>query len=137
MAEQAGARRLLEPLTREPFTGQLPRMQLVWADQGYTGELGEWVTETLGWRLEVVARPSQKEHHDWPRMVATAKARLAAGASVAEAWAGLRPRAGDRDPAPPVGGGADVRLAGRRGGAALARTTSTCPRAARRWCTWR
>jgi putative transposase len=83
VAEQAGARQLLEPLK-----GTLPRMQLVWADQGYTGDLGEWVTETLGWRLEIVERTTQKEHH--AQIVATAKSRLAAGATVLEAWAGLK-----------------------------------------------
>jgi transposase len=83
VAEQAGARLLLEPLK-----GALPRMQLVWADQGYTGDLSEWVTDKLGWRLEVVERTTQKEHH--AQVVATAKARLAAGATVFEAWSGLK-----------------------------------------------
>jgi putative transposase len=33
---------------------ELPRVELVWADQGYTGAFAEWLRETRGWRLEVV-----------------------------------------------------------------------------------
>ena len=62
-------------------------MQLVWADQGYTGDLGEWVQENLGWRLEVVRRPTQEEHQE--KMWATARERQKAGATVVELYAGL------------------------------------------------
>lgn len=63
-------------------------MQLIWSDQGYVGELGEWIQEKLGWRLEIVERTSQKEHH--AQMVAIAKERQKAGATVFEMWSGLK-----------------------------------------------
>lgn len=31
-----------------------PRLTHVWVDAGYRGRFVEWVTETLGWRVEVV-----------------------------------------------------------------------------------
>jgi putative transposase len=62
-------------------------MQLVWADQGYTPDLGDWMQEKLGWRLEIVKRSTQQEHQDKMRTIA--KERQKAGASVVEMWAGL------------------------------------------------
>jgi putative transposase len=82
LREQTGARQLLSPLA-----GEFPRMQLVWADQGYTPDLNEWMQEKLGWRLEIVKRSTQQEHHD--KIRAIAKERQKAGASVVEMWAGL------------------------------------------------
>jgi putative transposase len=41
----AGACQLLEPVS-----SQLPRLQIVWADQGYSGEFQSWMQERLGWR---------------------------------------------------------------------------------------
>ena len=32
-------------------------MQLVWADQGYTGAFAAWLRESRGWRLDVVRHP--------------------------------------------------------------------------------
>src|SRR5579859_587914 len=37
--------------------GQLPRLQLIWADTGYAGKFETWVQETLGVRLEIVKHP--------------------------------------------------------------------------------
>ena len=51
--DRAGARRLVE--TARP--GELPRLQLVWADQGYTGAFAEWLRAARGWRLGVVRHP--------------------------------------------------------------------------------
>lgn len=34
----------------------LPRLQLVWADGGYSGKLVDWVKRTLSWTLEIVKR---------------------------------------------------------------------------------
>jgi putative transposase len=82
LREQTGARQLLSPLA-----GQFPRMQLVWADQGYTADLNDWMQENLGWRLEIVRRSTQQEHQDKIRGIA--KERQRAGASVVEMWAGL------------------------------------------------
>jgi transposase len=82
LREQTGARQLLNPLV-----GRFLRMQLVWADQGYTGDLDRWMEEKLGWRLEIVKRTSKQEH--WEKVQALAKERRKAGASVFAMWAGL------------------------------------------------
>lgn len=39
------------------LSGQLPRLQLIWADTGYTGKFETWVQETLNVRLEIVKHP--------------------------------------------------------------------------------
>lgn len=56
--DRAGARRLVE--IGRP--SELPRMQLVWADRGYTGAFAHWLRDARGWRLEVVRHP---ERHLW------------------------------------------------------------------------
>ena len=66
---------------------QFPRMQIVWADQGYNGDLGEWMLKHLGWHLEIVARTTKEEHHE--KMWAIARKRQQEGASVVQMWAGL------------------------------------------------
>jgi putative transposase len=80
--ERLGARLLLGPLAK-----QFPRLTIVWADQGYSGDLEQWMQQRLGWRLEVVKRTTQKEHKE--KVWATARARRDAGASVVEMWSGL------------------------------------------------
>jgi putative transposase len=57
VGDRDGAKQLLAPLK-----GKLGRMQKVWVDSGYTGPLRDWVSEQLGWELEVVKRPSQRTH---------------------------------------------------------------------------
>ena len=38
--------------------GRCPRLQVVWADQGYQGpQLGDWVTAWMSWALVIVRRP--------------------------------------------------------------------------------
>ena len=59
--DRAGARRLVE--TARP--DELPRLQLVWADQGYTGAFAEWLEERRGWRLEVVRHPERQRWRYW------------------------------------------------------------------------
>jgi putative transposase len=81
--ERDGAYQLLEHLVR-----QFPRLQLVWADQGYSGEFETWMQERLGWRLEIVRRSSKKQQH--AQIWATARQRQREGASVVEMWAGLK-----------------------------------------------
>ncbi len=51
--DRAGAPGLLLPLA-----DAMPRLQLIWADAGYLGPLQTWVWQTLGWRLQIVSRPS-------------------------------------------------------------------------------
>lgn len=50
--DRDGAKLLLAPLM-----GQLPRLQRIWADAGYGGQLVAWVRQEAGWALEVVAKP--------------------------------------------------------------------------------
>lgn len=33
-----------------------PRLELIWADAGYAGQLEEWITQFAGWTLEIVKR---------------------------------------------------------------------------------
>ena len=50
--DRDGARQLLGPLI-----GQLPRLERIWADGGYSGQLVDWVRDEAGWVLEIVAKP--------------------------------------------------------------------------------
>ncbi len=38
---------------------ELPSLQLVWADQGYTGAFARWLQDARGWRLDVVRHPER------------------------------------------------------------------------------
>ena len=40
-------------------------MQLVWADQGYTGAFARWLEERRGWRLELVRHPERQLWRYW------------------------------------------------------------------------
>jgi putative transposase len=49
----------------QPF---LPRLRLIWADQGYQGEVVEWVKDEYGLTLEIVKRePDQRGFKVVPR----------------------------------------------------------------------
>ncbi len=39
------------------MTGRFPRLELIWADGGYRGQLVDWVASLTGWVLEIVQRP--------------------------------------------------------------------------------
>jgi putative transposase len=54
--DREGARLLVETAQ----VGELPRMSLVWADQGYTGAFAHWLQDLRGWRLEVVRHPERQ-----------------------------------------------------------------------------
>ena len=43
-------------LVMAKIVGLFPRMQLIWADGGYAGQLIEWTKALAGWVLEVVKR---------------------------------------------------------------------------------
>jgi putative transposase len=43
-------------LVLERAKGRFPRLQLIWADGGYTGKLVEWVKSVCRWVLEIVKR---------------------------------------------------------------------------------
>jgi putative transposase len=50
--DRDGAKLLLKRLR-----GRFPRLELIWADGAYAGELVEWVKTLFGWVLEIVKRP--------------------------------------------------------------------------------
>jgi len=52
IADRDGAKLLLAKIGEG-----LPRMEKVWADRGYNGNVGEWIKERLGWTLEIVRPP--------------------------------------------------------------------------------
>lgn len=57
--DRDGARTLLEKLA-----GRFPRLQLIWADGGYAGQLVEWVRQLReGLRLEIV--PRLEDQHEF------------------------------------------------------------------------
>ena len=43
-------------LVLEQVKGTFPRLKLIWADAGYSGQLIEWVSLVCGWILEIVKR---------------------------------------------------------------------------------
>ncbi len=49
--DRDGAKQVLEKVT-----GTLSRLNLIWADGGYTGQLVDWVKASCGWVLEIVKR---------------------------------------------------------------------------------
>jgi putative transposase len=50
--DRDGAKLVLEKVRR-----RLPRLQLIWADGGYAGQLVQWVQQRCGWILQTVLRP--------------------------------------------------------------------------------
>ncbi len=54
--DREGARRLVQTAQHS----ELPRIKLVWADQGYTGAFAEWLERDGGSRLEVVRHPDRR-----------------------------------------------------------------------------
>jgi putative transposase len=56
LQDRDGAKLLLEPLA-----GRLPRLQRLFADGGYAGQLEAWVQEQTGWELEIIRRPADAQ----------------------------------------------------------------------------
>jgi putative transposase len=52
------------PLLLTGVRDELPRLQHVWVDQGYTGSGKRWIEEELGWSVEVVQHPP-KPRGEW------------------------------------------------------------------------
>jgi len=48
--DRDGARLLLAPLQ-----AIFPRLEKIWADSGYRGQLIDWVKQHLGWTLDIIA----------------------------------------------------------------------------------
>jgi putative transposase len=38
-----------------------PRLELIWADGGYRGQLIEWVKQEYGWALQIVEKPADQK----------------------------------------------------------------------------
>jgi len=53
--DRDGAKSLLEKISVEEES--IKRLELIWADGGYRGELIAWVEERLGVKLEIVEKP--------------------------------------------------------------------------------
>jgi putative transposase len=45
------------PLVLDGVAEQFPRLEHLWADQGYTGTGKEWIEQQLGWTVEIVQHP--------------------------------------------------------------------------------
>lgn len=52
VADRAGAKLLLAGLGN-----RFPRLAKVWVDAAYQGPCATWITDTLGWNVEVVRKP--------------------------------------------------------------------------------
>lgn len=46
--------------------GRFPRLQLIWAEGGYAGQLVQWVREVDNWLLEIVKRPADAREFKVP-----------------------------------------------------------------------
>ena len=57
--DRDGARLVLAKLL-----GSFPRLQLIWADAGYAGQLVEWAQTVGGWLLTVVKRKPHSHHFE-------------------------------------------------------------------------
>ncbi len=45
------------PLVLAPVAERFPRLVKLWADAGSQGRCARWITDTLGWRVEIVRTP--------------------------------------------------------------------------------
>jgi putative transposase len=43
-------------LVLQKLVGRFPRLTLIWADGGYTGQLIEWTKQLANWTIEIVKR---------------------------------------------------------------------------------
>lgn len=43
-------------LVLEQVKGKFSRLELIWADAGYSGKLVDWVNSVCGWMLDIVKR---------------------------------------------------------------------------------
>jgi putative transposase len=55
LQDRDGAKLVLTDLKR-----QFPRLRHLWADQGYTGPIVDWIKEQLGWTVEIVERSPRR-----------------------------------------------------------------------------
>jgi putative transposase len=94
--DRAGARLLVDAVAHDA----LPKLGLVWADQGYTGPFAAWLHEARGWRVEVVRHPARQLWRygleESRRTVPRAAASVGRGAHVRVARAVAPPQQGLR-----------------------------------------
>lgn len=57
VTDRLGGQQLLEAV--DDLAQTFPRLRQVWVDSAYQGSFKEWVEQTLGWRVQVVKRPSR------------------------------------------------------------------------------
>ena len=62
--ERDGGRRLLELL--HALRARFPRLRLIWADQGFAGQLVAWVASACTWALDIVRKTKPKEFEVLP-----------------------------------------------------------------------
>src|SRR5260370_9679238 len=55
LQDRDGARLVLAGLQQ-----RFPRLRHLWADQAYTGPIVDWITEHLGWTVEIVERSPRR-----------------------------------------------------------------------------
>lgn len=59
MQDRDGAKLVVSKLL-----GRFPRLRVIWADAGYTGQLVDWVLAMTGCLLEIVRRPQDSHHFE-------------------------------------------------------------------------
>ena len=62
--DRDGAKLLLEKVRIElqpTIPTRWERLEVIWADGAYAGELEEWVPENFGWRLEIMKKPPDQK----------------------------------------------------------------------------
>ena len=64
-------------LVIDKLKGRFPRLRLIWADAGYTGQLVDWVQAYAGYVLEIVKRP--RASHQFEVLPAKVGSRANAG----------------------------------------------------------
>lgn len=62
VGDREGGKRLLEPPTKQDF----PRLELMWADQGFSGDpFATWLKEHLGCAVEILKQPWIQRPGKW------------------------------------------------------------------------
>jgi len=56
VSDREAAKWLLQLLDKR----RVPRLKKIWADQGYSGQLVEWVRRTFNWILAIVKKPKRR-----------------------------------------------------------------------------
>jgi len=53
------------PLLLQDLADRFPRLCHLFADQGYTGPLIDWIKDHLGWETEIVPKADNDSHQQW------------------------------------------------------------------------